>query len=456
MLSLNEVSIAFDEAIIDAFSLGFKPGSVSVITGNSGSGKSSVIKLINGIIPEIVEASVKGDIVLNDDNLSKLNIMDRADKISSVFQNPKTQFYCINSLDEVAFGLENKNIEREEIFKRIDEYSKLLKTDYLINRDIFSLSGGEKQLVAITSVSCMDTQIYLFDEPSSSLDQNAIKHLRYAIEKLKSLGKIVIVAEHRLYYLKEIMDNLIVIENGRVNYYDKKDLIDDVFIRHNLRTLNEVMKDELENVEIKNLFSKEYDDTLPLQCINYKYSYPGNKIFDMNLSLNKGVNFIIGENGIGKTTFLRCLCGLNKGFRGKTFFHSKIIKKPENYISFVMQDVNYQIFTSSVYEECLVSAESNEKAEFALKFLNLWHLRDKHPQALSGGEKQRLILSQCIASDKPIVIMDEPTSGLCKKNMMLTANAIEHMEKENKVIIIVTHDYEFVKQVKANIIEFGN
>lgn len=203
MLSIENLSIKYEKkTLFTGLNLNINEGELIVITGKSGSGKSSLLKVINGIIPEFNAASVSGNIRCNDIDILKESMTKRSKYISTVFQNPKTQFYCINTTDEIAFGLENRNVSKDKIESTIKHYSKLLKTEDLMDRDIFKLSGGQKQLIAINACMCMDNIIYLFDEPSSSLDESSVEWLKNTLLLLKKMGKIVIIAEHRLYYFK--------------------------------------------------------------------------------------------------------------------------------------------------------------------------------------------------------------------------------------------------------------
>ncbi len=460
MLVLKDFSIKYkDELIIDKFNASFKRGEVSVITGHSGSGKSSLIKAINGVIPEFVNAEIAGEIIFDDINISDFDMDQKSEKISTVFQNPKTQFYTIRTDDELAFGLENQNVAREEIFDTIDYYTDLLGTKDLLGRSIFDLSGGEKQILAITSVACLNRDIYLFDEPSSSLDAKSIERLKSAIEILKRRNKIVIVTEHRLYYLKELMDNLIIIKDKNAVILEKNQINEQAIDKYNLRTLNKIEKNDLDKTRFieKSLFSKEYKDDSMLKCVDYKYKYKnGEKIFDMNLSIDSGINFIIGKNGVGKTTFIRNLCDLLKARSNKTYINDKKIKRNNKHISLVMQDVNYQLFTESVWQEISIVSNDTKLKEEVLAELGLLEHKDAHPQSLSGGQKQRLLFAMCIVSPKPLVVLDEPTSGLCKKNMDIMIKNIKSMKDRGKTILIVTHDYEFINNCDGNIIEFTN
>lgn len=466
MLEFKNFSLAYENydgkenTIFENINLSFEKGSVNVISGESGSGKSSFIKIINGIIPEINNAKISGQVLFDGKSLFDEDITDRSQYISTVFQNPKNQFYCINSSDEIAFALENRNVKREEILSKIDYYTSIFGTDKLLDRDLFKLSGGEKQLVAITSVALMDNEIYIFDEPSASLDNNSIERLKNIIEILKEKKKIIIIAEHRLYYLKDILDKLFIIEDKKINSY-KREEINEAFIKaHKLRTINEIKKEDLNKLKYikKSFFDKNFDHDKIMECRNFYCKYRGSEkvIFDFNLSFDRGIFFIIGTNGIGKTSFIRNICGLNKGQRGDLYYGSEKIKRPYEKISLVMQDVNYQLFTDSVYSEMSIVSDDDFLKEKILRDLGLWDKKGSHPQALSGGEKQRLALGLALASKKEIVLLDEPTSGLCLKNMTKLISFLKEMKKQNKTIIIITHDYEFIKSADENILEFVN
>ncbi len=171
MLSIKGLTVKFEnDPILQNINLDVRKGEVAVITGCSGSGKSTLIKVLNGVIPFFENAEVEGSVQYDEVEFLEQDISERSKFVSTVFQNPKTQFYCTNSTDEIAFALENRGIPREEILQRINYYCDFLHTSDLLDRQIFQLSGGEKQLIAVNSVACMEQEIYLFDEPSSSLD----------------------------------------------------------------------------------------------------------------------------------------------------------------------------------------------------------------------------------------------------------------------------------------------
>lgn len=460
MLEIKNLNLSYEgRGIFSNLSAIFRPGEITVISGASGCGKSSLLKLINGIIPQFEKAEIEGEILFKGKSIRNEDVAERSAYISTVFQNPKNQFYAIDTRDEMAFALENRNLGTEEILACIDKYTELLGTKSLLDRNIFKLSGGEKQMVAITAVSCMEQEIYLFDEPSSSLDRNAVERLRAALKTLKDLGKIIIIAEHRLFYLRELMDALLILRGEDPVILEKTQIKEESIEKYGLRSLREHFVKDLKakGMEYEKIKAGGNTDTKNelLRCVDFKYPYFSKKrIFDFSIGFVPGVHFIIGENGAGKTSFIRCLCDLNPSFFGKIYYKGKKVGKPSDLISLVMQDVNYQLFTESVWEELSLVSGDDERKKEVLKEFGLWEKREMHPQSLSGGEKQRLAIALCMASDKPVVVLDEPTSGLCRKNMEKTADFIEKMRECKKLIIVISHDFEFISCCKGRILEF--
>ena len=462
MLKIENLSLCYDgRSVLKDLNAEFCPGTINVITGLSGCGKTSFLKILNGMIPEVQDAQVEGTVTYGNHDLRREDMAEKSRYLSTVFQNPKTQFYCINSSDELAFGLENRNIPREKILVTIEKVTKLLHTEDLLNRDIFSMSGGEKQLLAITAVACMDNDIYLFDEPSASLDRAAIGRFAEVIRILKEKNKIVIIAEHRLYYLKDLMDHLLVLEQGKLYPYSSKELKDDYLTiqqRHHLRSFHEILYSELPHEKIKKIrlvgekkIQNQSEDSV-LKCRNFEICFE-NTVLDLSVDFRPGIYFIIGENGVGKSTFVKRLCRLNKG-KGDKSYQGKKFKHPYRFISAVMQDVNYQIFTESCAEELAIVQSDESIILRCLDEVSLLDKKEVHPQLLSGGEKQRLLIAKSKASSRPVVILDEPTSGLDRMQMKRMAQFLAQFQSEGKTVLVITHDYELIQESDGNILEF--
>ncbi len=450
MLEVKQLSVSIDGVkILDGIDLTAKAGQVIVISGKSGSGKSSIIKALNGIFPYHQAAAISGAITLDGASIIDSDIQARSAYLTTVFQNPNNQFYCVDSTDEMAFPLENRNIDRATILATIDEHTKLLNTEHLKDKSLMALSGGQKQLVAITSVSVMNEQIYLLDEPSASLDQQSIEQLAQAIATWKSRGKIVIVAEHRLHYLADIMDELVVIEGGKI--VDRASCQ----LRSLKPTTLAMLRQKHDYKRVDTLQKRPIDGAMLLQ--DYYYRYKKQPVLNFDLALDDAkISFIIGKNGVGKSTFIHCLCGLNKGFKGKTQLGDlRFSKKGYRHCALVMQDVNHQLFTESVYEEIKMACDDDATIERVLQSLDLTAKKDAHPMSLSGGQKQRVAIGNAWASGKRIVVFDEPTSGLCHSSMTAIKTILENLKENGKKVIVITHDYEFINCFEnEEIVEF--
>ena len=194
-------------------------GKCVVLCGESGSGKSTLLKCLNHLIPEFYDGVFNGHILVNSEDIDGKNIGEVGEAISSVFQDPRSQFFTMESDTEISFGLENKGLAPEVIRKRTKEAFSKFGLEYLENREVFKLSSGERQLIAIMAAWAMDTDIILLDEPTANLDYLAIKKLKEILLLLKKEGKTLIISEHRLYYLRDLADEFWLMKNGSI--YEK-------------------------------------------------------------------------------------------------------------------------------------------------------------------------------------------------------------------------------------------
>ena len=458
MIEIRELSFKYKGGAnysLKGINLNVKIGECILLCGRSGCGKSTLLKLINGIIPEFYDGDISGSVMVNGMNTFTAPIYKLSKNVGSVFQNPKTQFYTTNTTDEIAFGLENYGIKREVINKRIEEVEKELHLENLMNKNIFNLSGGEKQKIAIASIYALNPEIFILDEPSSSLDIKSMKELSLTIKKLKSLGKTIVIAEHRLWYLKDIVDRAIYLEDGKIireySMDEIENLSEDERMRTGLRHSDYKAIERFDDfetsnkgtlLELKNLIFKR-NTKIILSIEDLKFFY-GNIIG------------IVGENGIGKSTLAKIICGLYKENKGKILKDDENlnIKSRLNESLLIMQEVNYQLFTDSVKDEIVLT--SNIKDDYVLdnwlKDMELKNISDRNPHTLSGGQKQRVIILSALLSDKKILFFDEPTSGLDYRNMKIVAKNIKKIKEEDKLILIISHDVEFLESVCDTVI----
>ena len=461
MISINGVSYSYkrsEEEQLNTTSMEIGKGEVILLCGKSGSGKTTVTKLINGLIPHFLDGNLSGNIYINGITTREMKIYEISEQVGSIFQNPKTQFFNLDSDSELIFGLENMGKTPDKIMAQISKAVSDLEIETLKNRNVFKMSGGEKQLLAIASVYATNPEIYVFDEPSANIDDYGIEKIREMLIKLKSKGKTIIISEHRLYYLMDLIDKAIYLQDGKIEHSFSNvefSLIDNITRKKmGLRTF---VRKENDDFTIPVKYS-ESDDFI---ISNLRYENEKLNILDnINISANKGdIIAITGNNGQGKTTLMRILCGLLKEKEGAICYKGRHVKykKRRTLCYMVMQDVIHQLFSESVLGEfSLLDSEIDEKKiNDILTKLELIKLKNRHPMCLSGGQMQRLAVAVGMLVDREIIILDEPTSGLDYLNMLQISKVIREFSKD-KIVLIVTHDKELIDSVCNKLLEIRN
>ena len=219
MITIQDVSFTYSDSEIDGIhhiNLEIKKGECVLLCGRSGCGKTTVTRLINGLIPAFYNGNLSGSVYIKNEAVSDMPLYKIARRVGSVFQNPRTQFFNVDTESEIAFGIENEGYSQEQLVTRVRETAEALHITHLCGKNIFELSSGEKQNIAFAYVYSMNPAIYILDEPSSNLDAESIRALQTYIRNIKAQGKTVIVAEHRLYYLAELADKIVYMEQGRI------------------------------------------------------------------------------------------------------------------------------------------------------------------------------------------------------------------------------------------------
>ena len=441
-----------EDLILKDLKLSVKKGEIVVLTGLSGCGKTTLLRLLNGLIPSFYDGCLNGKIKLLGKDIILYKKGELAKYIGNVFQNPKDQFFCDVVEDEIALVGENLGLEKKILREKVDEAMQLLKIEYLRKKSIFELSGGERQKVAIAGTLIYDTDIIFFDEPSSSLDYNSIRKFMEILINLKALGKTIIIAEHRLYYLKDMFSRLVYIKDGTIqDVFQNGQLNNEKCRELELRTLNE-----------KELVSEtEPIDTEICIKVNKANIHQGKRLLIKDLTFDikeKEIMGIIGSNGIGKTTLAKALCGLSEKYLDVSYGQKQRERLKNSYC--VLQDVDAQIFLDTVENELIFCKDKNsesdlEKIREYLKDTDLWHKKTNHPQKLSGGQKQRLAIITSFLSGRKLIILDEPTSGLDYKSMKIMSDLMTEKAKEIPIIII-THDLELLFKTCHSVLMLGD
>lgn len=452
MIVLESVDFTYNtdeqrEAGVRELDLHIRAGECVVLCGKSGCGKTTVTRMINGLIPHFYEGELRGKALLDGTEIAAQPIAKTAERVGSVFQNPRSQFFNVDTTSELAFGCENQGLPLDEIQVRVENANRTFSLGGLMNRSIFELSGGEKQRIACGSVYAAQPDVFVMDEPSSNLDAALIDELRAVLSTLKAEGKTIVVAEYRLHYLCGIADRYIYMDSGRIagefSQTDLKTMGVAGLSALGLRTTN---LNDMEQYGVPRMRSTA---TERLEIHDLVCRYKRKTVLAIpHLELRQGeIVAVIGGNGAGKSTFVHCLCGLQR-HKGSIRLHEKpMSKKSRVGNSFmVMQDVNHQLFTESVMEEVVLNLPKDAKDAAAdiLRKLGLWDLKDVHPMTLSGGQKQRVAIAAAMCSGKKLLIFDEPTSGLDALGMQNICDVIADMSSSVFAAVIITHDLEFI------------
>ena len=339
----------FTRTALTDIDLQISSGEFVLFCGPSGSGKTTAIRLVNGIIPHLQPAEVEGEILLDGQSVSEQPMWRLAQRVGSVFQNPKAGFFNSDVVSEIVFGMENSGIPLDAMTRRLAAVTQDCGVENLLGRSIFELSGGEAQRISIAAALALEPGVLVLDEPSSNLDEMGIGALRALLVRAKSLGQTIIIAEHRLWYLADLVDRAYCFADGRV--VEKFDgpglasLADDRRQELGLRKLTRPTPPSSD--------SRSGGNEQALLSVNdLSFRYGRRQVFD-NVAFHVAVQetgAIVGPNGSGKTSMVRCLTGLARPSTGTISWRGESVSGRwlRKHACLVMQNVNHQLFAETV------------------------------------------------------------------------------------------------------------
>ena len=428
-IRLKEVSFKYDgakENVLENINLTVEYGETVLLSGVSGEGKSTLLSIINGVIPFVNSGEFSGSVEIDGKDVTKLKISERSKLIGTVLQNADEQIIYDLVNEEIAFGCENLNIASEEIDRRVERFTTLMQIEK--NAKTKTLSGGQKQRLITASTLAMEQKIIILDEPLANLDTHTAHILLKALRNLANSGYAVLIVEHRLDVVKNYIDKVMRIENKQL------------FTSTDINDLNSGIKT-----------IPHADGSLPGEVL-----IKGKKLFfaagdrniidGLDIEIRAGERIVLlGENGCGKTTLMRMLARLNKpndGMLIQTITKSKKANsKWFSKVGYVYQNPVYQLFMPTLLSEISFKAKSEEIAREMINAFGLSGLEQRHPQSLSEGQKRRASIAAVCASEPTVLFLDEPTVGQDYKNLCKTVETVNKINKNlGTAIVTVTHD----------------
>jgi energy-coupling factor transport system ATP-binding protein len=454
MIALDAVSYAYPfqgrEAVRD-ITLNVHPGEAVLLTGASGCGKSTVVRLINGLCPHFFRGRLTGRVLVKGLDNTARRLHEISEDVGSLFQDPEHQFFATTVEDEIAFVHEWRETTPEKIRSRVDRAAEQFGLVPLLSRSLHGLSEGQKQKTALASVMSLEPHALVLDEPTANLDPESTADLAEKIKDLKRKGMAFVIVDHRLYWLENVVDRVVVMDRGRIVATGDFNLLSDGELRRTCGLRRTRVADgrlHLKGVDEKN-------GRVRVDDLRFAYR-GGRELFNgASFALPVGVTAILGDNGVGKTTLARLLTGLSRMKSGQLSVGGKVVS-PRMLLaraSIVLQNTDHQLHMKTVRDEIMVSAARGKSdngrppVDELLNRFGLAGLAGRHPQSLSGGEKQRLVIACGMVKAPDILILDEPTSGLDGKNMRLISGSIQQAADDGACVLLITHDLELIDSV---------
>ncbi len=428
------------------------PGEFVTITGPSGCGKSTLALCLAGFIPYAYPGRMEGSVSIQGRNTRDYPAGGLSGIVGLVQQDPEAQLCTLTVRDEIAFGPENLCVPAEEIQERINYALQAVGALELMDRPVHTLSGGEKQRVAIASVLAMNPLLLILDEPTANLDPFCTAEVLETLKQLRKQNISIIVIEHRLERLVSITDRLLIMQNGKI-------VGESTSVESHRKYLPIKNKTGLQAGKTPKLVKKDQGKPL-LSVKNLRAGYEGRDILaGISSAAYAGETIaIMGNNGSGKTTLLLVLLGILKAhqgsieFQGQDISRLKVARRARD-MGLAFQNPNHQIFENTVAKEAQLASlnlSQNSEQEIAsrvdhyLKFFDLWPYKQNNPFTLSLGEKKRLTLVSILAYRPGILLLDEPLVGQDSDRLDLLMAAIQEHRDRGGITLMVCHEPDVV------------
>ncbi len=458
IISFEDFSFTYsgaDSRALEGVSFSVHPGELALVAGSSGGGKSTLLRAMIGLVPQMYPGELVGRALVAGADPARTPVREMAQRVGYVFQDPENQIFASTVEEDVAFGLEVRGLPREEILRRVEEVLGRLGLRELRGRPVHELSDGQKQLVALAGVLALDPRVLALDEPTSMLDpHNAREILRLIRGLVDSSDICAVVVEHRLGFSMPLADELLVLHGGRL-------------------AARGPPREVMERVELRAFGvsppipgprhpvpDPPQSSRVVLELDSVRYAYPGGTeaLAGVSMEVREGeLVAIVGPNGSGKTTLVRHLNGLLRPSSGSVRVFGRDTRRADvadlaRFVGVVFQNPDHQIFEETVEREVMFAPlamgfapeDARKAAAAAMEMVGISHLSPRNPLSLSGGERKRVAVASVLSYGPRILVLDEPTVGQDVHNRELLRGLIENYVRSGRTVIVVTHDLEFI------------
>lgn len=400
-------------------------GQTIAITGPSGCGKTTLLRTLAGFIPGMIRADVRGEIRIDSQPLSAIDLALLSPEIGLVQQDPDAQVCTLRVRSEVAFGPENLCLPLQEVESRVTTALEAMGITHLAERDTTTLSGGEKQRLAVAAILAMGPSVILLDEPTAHLDPAGAKDLFDLLRQLRQQQACtLLIVEHRLPPLASLNPQLWIMDSGRLVRRNQTRVHEDIF-----DLAREVSTDRIERTDRRTSQGV-------LRIENLSFGYREKLLDDLSLTLEPGTILgVIGPNGGGKTTLLRLMAGLERPDEGA------IVHPEETAVGMVFQHPHQQIFERTVRRDLEIEGALGDGAlASVLESARLSGMADFPPHSLSLGEQRRLTVLTALRMTPNLLLLDEPFIGQDRSNVAWVVEQIHRARNRGAIVCLVTHD----------------
>lgn len=489
--AVEELSFRYPDATRDTLrdvNWEIAPASVTLVVGPSGSGKSSLLRTLNGLIPHLHGGQLRGSVRVGALDSRTHGPRDLAAHVGFVFQDPEAQLLTDRVEDDIVLALEHQGYERRAMRVRLEECLDLLGIGHLRQRDPHDLSGGERQRIAIAAALILRPDLLVLDEPTSQLDPLAAHDVLSALARLSDdTGIALVLAEHRLDRALPLVDRLLTVDAGTVREGSRDALLpalSDVpplvaFAQaHGWQPLPVTVRgartwtSDLPEPQPAAAQSAPTsgDDLLRVERLTYHYAARQRgpaALHDVEFTLRQGeVLALIGRNGSGKTTLLRQLIGLLRPGSGRVLLRGSDTRTMP--VHDLAQHIGYvpQHPTTILHQERLIDElaftlhalgrTAADDGRALLDTLGIAALAERHPYDLSGGERQRAALAALAVAQPAVLLLDEPTRGLPGADKARLAAWLRTYAAGGRAVIVASHDVEFTAQVATRVLHLAD